>query len=159
MSRTREQLPVELVDAEGRPCGSASVADAHKAPGALHRAFSVVLLDPRGRLLLQRRAAHKTRFPGRWANTCCGHPAPGEPILAAARRRLREELGVAAELTEVGRYVYRAEDPGNGLVEHEYDHVLRGTVDPDVALAPDPGEVAETRWADVASVRTAVRAT
>ena len=49
-----------------------------------------------GRTLLQQRAAAKTRFPLRWANACCGHPAPGEAVTVAAARRLGEELGVTA---------------------------------------------------------------
>ena len=63
-------------------------------PGLLHRAFSVLLFDAEGRTLLQRRSAAKTRFPLRWANACCGHPAPGEGVAEAAARRLAEELGV-----------------------------------------------------------------
>ena len=50
----------------------------------LHRAFSVLLFDDDGRTLLQQRAAVKSRFPSRWANTCCGHPGPGEPVVEAA---------------------------------------------------------------------------
>lgn len=154
----RDRLTVELVDTDGRPCGAATVGDAHQPPGQLHRAFSVVLLDGGGQVLLQRRAVGKRRFPGRWANTCCGHPAPGEPVVEAARRRLREELGVDAELAEVGRYTYQAEDPASGLVEVEYDHVLRGTLSPDLPLRPDPAEVDEVRWANVDTVLTALRA-
>ncbi|WP_189113413.1 isopentenyl-diphosphate Delta-isomerase [Pilimelia terevasa] len=156
--RSREQLPVELVDPEGRACGTATVQEAHRPPGRLHRAFSIILLDPDGRILLQRRAATKTRFPGRWANTCCGHPGPGEPVVEAARRRLREELGVEAALAEVGRYSYQAEDPASGLVECEFDHVLRGALAADAPLHPDPAEIDEVRWAELDAVRRAVRA-
>jgi isopentenyl-diphosphate delta-isomerase len=107
----------------------------------------VVLMDPAGRLLLQRRAAVKTRFPLRWANACCGHPAPGVPVAEAAARRLDEELGVVGvEVSHLGVYVYQAADPATGRIEHEYDHVLLGRVDPDLALLPDPSEVAEVRW-------------
>ena len=52
------------------------------------------------------------------------------------------------ELTEVGIYVYYAEDPATGRVEFEYDHVLRGEFLPGAPLLPDPDEVAELRWAD-----------
>src|SRR5258707_15596891 len=83
----REQLPVELVDRAGRAIGTCPVGKAHTAPGRLHRAFSVLLYDPAGRVLLQRRAAAKTRFALRWSNTCCGHPAPGQEVAAAARTR------------------------------------------------------------------------
>ncbi len=98
-------------------------------------------------MLLQQRAAVKTRFPLAWANACCGHPAPGQSPIVAARQRLEEELGVLVDgLTEVGVYVYAAEDPATGLVEREYDHVLVGQVTGDVGLIPDPAEVETTRW-------------
>ncbi|MFC0507423.1 isopentenyl-diphosphate Delta-isomerase [Micromonospora costi] len=149
----REAHLVELVDDGGRPCGETTVAAAHQPPGQLHRAFSVMLVDPDGQVLLQRRAAVKTRFPLRWANSCCGHPLPGESLDEAANRRLREELGAGpVELTEVGVYVYYAEDPASGRVEFEYDHVLRGEFRPGAPLLPDPAEVAELRWADPAAL-------
>ncbi|MFI6242121.1 isopentenyl-diphosphate Delta-isomerase [Micromonospora sp. NPDC050795] len=146
---SREKHLVELVDETGTAHGETTVAAAHQPPGQLHRAFSVLLVDPDGQVLLQRRAAVKTRFPLRWANSCCGHPQPGESLAEAANRRLREELGAGpVELTEVGIYVYYAEDPATGRVEFEYDHVLRGEFLPGAPLLPDPAEVAELRWAD-----------
>lgn len=149
----REDHLVELVDDTGQAHGDTTVAAAHQPPGQLHRAFSVVLVDPDGQVLLQRRAAVKTRFPLRWANSCCGHPQPGESLTEAANRRLREELGAGpVELTEVGVYVYYAEDPTTGRVEFEYDHVLRGEFRPAAGLRPDPNEVAELRWADPAAL-------
>ena len=152
---TREGLLVELVSPDGAPTGSATVATAHSAPGQLHRAFSVHLLDGAGRLLLQRRAETKTRFPLRWANACCGHPAPGQSVVSAATARLADELGlVGVDLTEVGVYAYRAGDPATGLVEHEYDHVLLGIVDAaSVRLKPDPAEVASLRWIEPTDLR------
>ncbi|EEP75144.1 isopentenyl-diphosphate delta-isomerase [Micromonospora sp. ATCC 39149] len=155
----REQHLVELVDQAGTAVGSCTVARAHRVPGLAHRAFSILLVDPAGRLLLQRRAATKTRFAGLWANACCGHPAPGDDLMFAATRRLREELGVSGTpLTEIGVHRYRADDPGTGRVEHEHDHVLVGSLAADQHLQPDPSEIAEIRWmppkelaADVAS--------
>jgi isopentenyl-diphosphate Delta-isomerase len=144
---TREQELVEVVSASGEPIGSSTVAEAHTAPGRLHRAFSVMLFDEEGRTLLQQRAATKTRFPLRWANACCGHPAPGESARAAATRRLAEEIGVrGVQLTDAGIYTYLAADPVTGRVEHEYDHVLVGRTSADVPMLLDPDEVAATRW-------------
>ncbi|MGC9669456.1 isopentenyl-diphosphate Delta-isomerase [Planosporangium sp. 12N6] len=155
---SREETLVELVDAAGVAIGSATVAAAHTAPGQLHRAFSVLLVDPAGRLLLQQRAEAKTRFPLRWANACCGHPAPGEDLVTAATRRLGEELGLESiALKPVGVYVYRALDPVTERVEHEYDHVLVGEVR-DEQPRPDPAEVAAVRWACPYDVRRAVTA-
>ncbi|MFI6227321.1 isopentenyl-diphosphate Delta-isomerase [Micromonospora echinospora] len=152
---SREAHLVELVHDDGSVAGRTTVAEAHEPPGRLHRAFSVLLVDPSGRVLLQRRAAVKTRFPLRWANSCCGHPAPGESPAEAANKRLGEELGVGpVELTEVGVYVYYAEDPATGRVEFEYDHVLRADVPADPVLRPDHTEVAELRWVDPLTLET-----
>jgi len=149
----REAHLVELVDADGRPTGSATVDQAHREPGRLHRAFSVFLRDSNGRVLLQQRAAVKTRFPLRWANTCCGHPSPGEAVTVAAARRLAEELGLTdVTLAEVGVYSYYAEDPATGRVEYEYDHVLLGDLPTGRVPAPDPDEVADTRWIAVTAL-------
>ena len=143
---SREEALVELVDVGGSAIGSATVADAHAAPGTLHRAFSILLVDNAGRLLLQQRAATKTRFPLRWANACCGHPGPGADLVEAASARLHEELGVRpVELRPIGVYVYRALDTVTERVEHEYDHVLIGHVD-GMEFDPDPDEVAALRW-------------
>jgi isopentenyl-diphosphate delta-isomerase len=139
-------LLVELVDGQGLAVGSCPVAQAHRAAGQLHRAFSVLLFDDSGQVLLQQRAAVKTRFPMLWSNTCCGHPAPGQPVLTAAAARLTEELGVVAELAEVGTYRYRADDPATGRVEDEWDHVLIGQLKGDRSPRPDPDEVAALAW-------------
>ena len=143
----RESHPVELVDRTGRPLGVRTVEEAHQAPGRLHRAFSVVLTDDCGRILLQRRSAAKTRFASLWANACCGHPSPEQSVPDAANQRIREELGLGpVTLADAGVYIYYAEDPIAGRVEFEYDHVLVGRVPSDLSLAPDPNEVAELRW-------------
>ena len=155
----REGHLVELVDPDGRPVGACTVAKAHSEPGRLHRAFSVLLFDSKGRTLLQRRSAEKTRFPLRWANACCGHPAPGEALVTAASRRLAEEIGLrSVPLTEIGVYAYRASDPTSGRVEHEYDHVLLGTVGAAPAFEPNPMEVAELRWIAPDELRRALAA-
>ena len=143
----RESHPVELVDRTGRPLGVRTVEEAHQAPGRLHRAFSVVLTDDCGRILLQRRSAAKTRFASLWGNACCGHPLPDQSVPDAANQRIREELGLGpVTLADAGVYLYYAVDPIAGRVEFEYDHVLVGRVPSDVLLAPDPNEVAELRW-------------
>jgi isopentenyl-diphosphate delta-isomerase len=143
----RESQLVELVDADGAATGSCTVAEAHTAPGRLHRAFSVMLLDDLGRVLIQQRAAEKTRFALRWANACCGHPAPGQTVVDAAAQRLIEEIGIpGVTLHQAGVHPYWAEDPQTNRVEHEYDHVLVGRVPVDPRLHLDPAEVADVRW-------------
>lgn len=151
----RETLPVELVDEHGRAVGVCQVSQAHRAPGLLHRAFSVVLFDSAGWVLLQQRAHVKTRFPARWSNTCCGHPAPGKPVAEAANVRLAEEMGLTAELIQAGVYRYRAEDPATGRIEHEWDHVLVGLLGTETPR-PNPAEVADHRWVHPDELRAAL---
>jgi len=156
---TAEPKLVELVEPDGTSIGQSTVDHAHAPPGKLHRAFSVLLFDEDGRALLQQRSSSKTRFPSRWANTCCGHPAPGEDVVTAAAQRLASETGIQVTgLAEVGVYTYRAEDSVTGSVECEYDHVVVGRWPQNAEIAPDPAEVAAVRWASAAELATALAA-
>lgn len=114
---------VIAVDAQDQPLGVAGKLAAHQ-DGQLHRAFSILVFNTQGELLLQRRAASKYHFANYWSNTCCGHPRPGETTPAAAGRRLKEEFGIRVPLSERAEFVYRAEDQASGLIEHEYLHVF-----------------------------------
>ena len=145
---------VILVDADDRAIGTAEKLDAHRR-ALLHRALSVFLFDRAGRVLLQRRAAGKYHSPGLWSNACCSHPRPGEETAAAARRRLREELGVDCALAHALTFTYRAEVEG-GLVEHEVDHVFVGRFDGEPR--PDPAEVGAVEWAGPEDLRAALAA-
>jgi isopentenyl-diphosphate delta-isomerase len=137
---------VIAVDERGESKDRLCLEAAHDPPGTLHRAVSVQLVDRTGRWLLQRRAPAKALFADRWANSCCTHPGPGESLEACARRRVFDELGIAAgPLMPAGWFTYRAVDPVSGLVEHERDHVFVGLVD-DTVARPDPGEVVELAW-------------
>lgn len=121
---------VVVLDAAATVVGEMDKLAAHSRPPTPHLAFSVVLFDAAGATLLQRRAAAKYHFAGRWSNACCSHPRPGEPLRQAARRRIAEELGIRCDTLEVrGAFWYRAEDPASGLAEHEYDVVLIGQTD------------------------------
>ena len=147
---------VILVDADDREIGVLGKLAAHENGGVRHRAFSVFIVDPQGRWLLQRRAAGKYHFPGLWTNACCSHPRPGEATADAAHRRLREELGFDCPLTERFQFEYRATSAAEGLTEHELDHVFTGTWAGPVA--PDPEEVETTRWVEPKALDAEVRA-
>ena len=134
---------VTLVDADDQTLGSCGKIEAHRE-GRLHRAFSILITSPDGKLLLQRRASGKYHFANRWSNACCGHPRPGEITYDEARRRLMEELGFTVPLIQVAELSYRAEDAVSGLVEHEYLHVFHGTYSGDPE--PDPDEVSAWQW-------------
>lgn len=131
---------VVLVDPEDNEVGSMGKLQAH-VEGKLHRAFSVFLFDAQGRLLVQRRAAGKYHSAGLWTNTCCSHPRPGEHVPEAARRRLREEMGIDTPLVHRFSFIYKAEFE-NGLIEHELDHVFFGEWDGPVRPNPEEADAA-----------------
>lgn len=143
---------VILVNAADEEIGRKEKLRAHREP-ALHRAFSVFLMDGTGAVLLQQRAPGKYHSSGLWSNACCGHPRPGEAVLSAGERRLREELGIGCTLAPVGTVSYSL-DVGDGLSEHEFNHVLFGTFDGRVD--PSPQEVSGWRWATAAELRRAL---
>ena len=139
---------VVLVDEHDVEIGTAPKLEAHRS-GTLHRAFSVFVFDGAGQILLQKRAAHKYHSGGLWTNACCSHPRPGEDLLDAAHRRLREEMGFDCALQPLFSFVYHAPF-ANGFTEHELDHVFVGRFDGHPR--PDPEEADEWRWADPARV-------
>lgn len=133
---------VILVDTADREMGVMEKMTAHQQ-GILHRAFSVFLFNDKNELLLQRRALSKYHSGGLWTNTCCSHPMPGENIKNACHRRLREEMGMDADLHFVTSFIYRAE-LDNNLIEHEFDHVFMGITNEQAI--PNPEEVEEWKY-------------
>ena len=140
---------VILVNANDVEKGAIDKLEAHKK-GLLHRAISVCVFHPDGHVMLQKRAAGKYHSAGLWSNTCCSHPKPGEVTHAAALRRLKEEMGIVCELSEIGTFIYRTEFH-NGLIEHELDHVFMGISDSQPS--PDPNEVEDWKWMDITKLQ------
>ncbi len=118
---------VILVDEKDNPVGVAEKMEAHQK-GMLHRAFSIFIFNSKGEMLLQQRALKKYHSAGLWSNTCCSHPAPGEDIVAAAQKRLKEEMGFETPVKKIFDFIYNAEF-ANGLIEYEFDHVFAGEYD------------------------------
>ena len=133
---------VILVDENDRAIGLMPKLEAHEK-AVLHRAFSVFILNAKGELLLQQRAAHKYHSPLLWTNTCCSHQRQGEQSIEAGMRRLREEMGFEVPLKELFSFIYKAPFD-NGLTEHEFDHVLIGYSDELPVINPE--EVADYQY-------------
>jgi isopentenyl-diphosphate delta-isomerase len=137
---------VALVDRDGNRIGDMEKLRAHEE-GQLHEAFSVLVFNDRGELLLQQRAGKKYHSGGKWSNTCCSHPDPFDvrSLLEVARDRLDFEMGFACDLERIDAVCYR-EELSNGLVEHEYDHILVGHYSGEPS--PNPNEVQDWLWVE-----------
>jgi len=143
------QTNVILVDEYDNELGIMEKLAAHQQ-GLLHRAFSVCIVTKNNELLLQQRAFGKYHSEGLWTNTCCSHPNPGEGILDAAHRRLREEMGIECELRESFHFIYHA-TLENGLIEHELDHVIIGFSDETPHL--NTNEAIAFKWMDLKKIQ------
>jgi isopentenyl-diphosphate delta-isomerase len=132
-----------LVDEEDRRVGHLSKSLCHEGRGVLHRAFSLLIFNDRGELLIQQRAPAKRLWPLFWSNSCCSHPRGGETMDVAARRRLTEELGMRCDLKFLFKFQYHAQFDATGA-EHELCSVFVGRSEGPPAI--NPAEIADWRW-------------
>lgn len=144
---------VILVDEMDSETGVMEKMEAHEK-AVLHRAFSVFIFNNNGEMLMQRRALTKYHSGGLWTNTCCSHPRPGEETIAAATRRLQEELGFSTPIQKQFSFIYQA-DFDNGLTEYEFDHVFIGYYDGPILANPE--EVAEFAYWPMNKVQSLVQ--
>lgn len=143
---------VILVDHNDVAIGTMEKMEAHRR-GELHRAFSVLVFNSKGEILLQKRALHKYHSGGLWTNACCSHPQPGEKMEDAARRRLREEMGIDLQPEYAYKFIYKT-DLDQNLVEHEYDHVYKATFNGEPSI--NKAEVDDWKFVDLAWLKTDV---
>ncbi len=140
---------VVLVDEQDVEIGTMEKMEAHRK-GVLHRAFSILLFNSRGELLIQKRAKEKYHSAGLWTNTCCSHPYPQEAIEAAAKRRLKEELGIDLQPEFAYKFIYKAA-LNDELVEHELDHVFTGIFDGNPV--PNSSEIESWKFIDMNALK------
>jgi isopentenyl-diphosphate delta-isomerase len=132
-------LPVELVeyvDGSDRPLGVMSLAAVHRQ-SLSHRSVLVMLYDPRGKVYLQKRAATKQFYPGRYDVSASGHVKAGESRLEAAQRELEEELGITAREMRVV-----ATAPASPLTGYEFVTLFHAGKTADQPR-PNPEEVSD----------------
>lgn len=125
---------VILVDEHDHEIGTMEKMEAHRK-GLLHRAFSIVIFNSKGEMLLQQRAAEKYHSGGLWTNACCSHPRPGENLEDAGKRKLLQEMGFSCNLNYSHKFIYKVE-LDNQLTEYEWDYVLVGNYDGTPVINP-----------------------
>ncbi len=144
---------VILVNEKDEKIGIEEKLKAHQE-GKLHRAFSVLLFNKKGEVLIQKRAKSKYHSGGLWTNTCCSHPKVKESLKKAVKRRLREEMGIECEnLREIFSFIYKAK-VGN-LIEHEFDHVFVGTFEG--KPKPNKKEVEDWKWIKLSQLKKEIK--
>lgn len=148
---------VILVDGDDTDIGTAEKVSCHLPGGRLHRAFTALLFDGAGRLLITRRSASKMLWPGDWDGTVASHPRRSETYVSSAQRRLPEEIGIECGLEYLFKFEYHVpyRDVGS---ENEMCGALAGVVGDGAAPRPADAEISETAWLEAGDPSGSMRA-
>jgi isopentenyl-diphosphate Delta-isomerase len=138
-----ESEPLILVDEADREIGHMDKAQCHVGNGVLHRAFSLLIFNRNGELLIQQRSAAKRLWPLYWSNSVCSHPRRAESMESAIHRRLAEELGLSCPLHFLFKFQYHAQFDAQGA-EHELCSVYAGRCNAPVRI--NRTEISAWRW-------------
>jgi len=93
-----------VVDENDNVIGKATREKCHKNNRIIHRSVYVFVLNDKNEMFLQKRSEHKDLYGGYYTGSATGHVDFGEDYDEAARRELKEELGIEAPLKLVCKF-------------------------------------------------------
>lgn len=130
----------DILTPRGKVLGRAPREICHQGPFLLHGVVHLHLVDPQGRVYLQKRSSDKKIQPGKWDTSVGGHIDSGESRESALFRETREELGIEGfDPRTIDRYIWECPQE----VEMVHSHWARWSgEDPRV----DPVEIEKGRW-------------
>ncbi len=127
----------DVVDQEDQVIGQASRKEVHQR-GLLHRSVHILVFNSKGELFLQKRSMAKDENPGYWDTSAAGHVDTGEEYAHCALRELDEELGIKADLREIGKF--------SACPETYSEHVRVYTCTSDDRIVINLDEIVEGRF-------------
>ena len=138
---------VILVDQNDNPIGKEDKVKCHLPNGILHRAFTALIFNGEGKLLLTKRSDKKMLWPGYWDGTVASHPRESETYVSSAERRMPEEIGIVCKMNYMNKFEYHVPYKDIGS-ENEICGTLIGIVDDfdETCLIKD--EISEIKWID-----------
>ncbi len=123
--------------------------------GVWHRVSHVWVVNDAGQILCQQRALNKELAPGRWEPFFGGHLDPNESYEHAAKREVKEELGI--ELTELRQIkINKFTHPAGYNNEFQAVFLARWQGDP-ATLQFQKSEVEQIAWRPQQQVTTAMQ--
>lgn len=134
-----------LVDKDDNPTGTEEKVKCHMPDGKLHRAFTVLIFDTQGKLLLTKRSSKKMLWPAFWDGTVASHPRQSETYVSSSKRRLVEEIGVSCDLDYLFKFEYHVpyKDVGS---ENEICGTLIGVLKDPSEVNFSKEEISEITW-------------
>ena len=136
---------VILVDENDNPIGKEEKVKCHLPDGKLHRAFTALIFNNEGKLLLTKRSEGKMLWPNDWDGTVASHPRESETYVSSAERRMPEEIGISCKMNYVNKFEYHVpyKDVGS---ENEICGTLIGTIDSFDESSMIKDEISEIKW-------------
>ncbi len=136
---------VILVDKEDNQIGLEEKVKCHLPNGKLHRAFTALLFDEKGKLVLTKRSSSKMLWPEDWDGTFASHPAGSETHVSSAERRMPKELGITCKMNYLMKFEYHIPYKNIGS-ENEICGTVLGLVDnlSDFKIVED--EISEVKY-------------
>ena len=134
-----------LVDEKDNTIGTEEKVKCHLPNGLLHRAFTALIFDKNGRLVLTKRAKEKMLWPDDWDGTVASHPRESETYVSSGERRMPEELGIQCKLDYLFKFEYHVpyKDVGS---ENEICGTLIGIADDSSQFRQIEEEIDEIKW-------------
>jgi len=144
-SGDRMEEYVILVDQNDNPIGKEDKVKCHLPNGKLHRAFSALIFNGEGKLLLTKRSEGKMLWPNNWDGTVASHPRESETYVSSAERRMPEEIGIDCKVSYVNKFEYHVlyKDIGS---ENEICGTLIGAIDSFDKSSLIKDEISEIKW-------------
>jgi len=136
---------VILVDQDDNPIGKEDKVKCHLPNGKLHRAFTALIFNGDGKLLLTKRSEGKMLWPNDWDGTVASHPRESETYVSSAERRMPEEIGISCKMNYVNKFEYHVPYKDIGS-ENEICGTLIGTVDSFDNSRMIKDEISEVKW-------------
>jgi len=134
-----------LVDKEDNQIGSEEKVKCHLPDGKLHRAFTALLFNEDGKLLLTQRSQNKMLWPGIWDGTFASHPRESETYVSSAERRMPEEVGISSKLEYLFKFEYHVKYKNVGS-ENEICGTLIGFIKNSTTVNLVEDEISQVKW-------------
>lgn len=85
---------IDVLDENGNKIGIIRNKRLIYENGDWHKTVHVWLINDKNELLIQKRSKNKETFPNLWAISIAGHVITGENSIQAAKREIKEEIGI-----------------------------------------------------------------
>lgn len=136
---------VILVDENDNPIGIEEKVKCHLPNGKLHRAFTALLFDKEGKLVITKRSPNKMLWPGDWDGTLASHPRESETFVSSAERRMPEEIGISCKFEYLFKFEYHVpyKDVGS---ENEICGTVLGILEKSSKFNLVKDEISDLKW-------------